>query len=209
MKKKHLNTKQRTFEKLASKKKEHGGSLSHRKRRSFRPISTKHSLHVTLRSDFAIGGRCLLRHGKMIELTMRKAAFLFRVRIYNYAICGNHLHLFIKGNSRVDLQNFFRVFAGHTAQNILREHPLKPHEKEKRRILYEGGASRKQGRAVPCQKNRRKFWQLLLYSRIVGWGREFKAVFRYVTQNTLEALRIIPYMQRKTVLQRHSKLNSS
>ncbi len=204
MKKKRASTKQRTFE-----RKEHGGSLSHRKRRSFRPISLKQSLHVTLRSDFAIGGRCLLRHRKMIEQTMRKAAYLFRVRIYNYAICGNHLHLFIKGNSRVDLQNFFRVLAGHTAQNILRENPLKPHEKEKRRILYEGGAPRKSGRAVPCKKNRRKFWQLLLYSRIVGWGREFRAVFRYVTQNTLEALGLIPYVQRKTVAQRHAKLNSS
>lgn len=196
MKKKTVQPRQLNFEALRTTRREHGGTHSHGKRRSFRPLSTKHSLHITLKSDFAIGGRCLLRHRKMIERMMRKAAYLFRVRVYNHAICGNHLHLLIKGNSREDLQNFFRVFAGHTAQNILRDYPLLPKELDKRRSFYEGGAPQKGKRAVPCKKNRRKFWLLLIYSRAVTWGREYRTVRGYIEQNTLETLRIIAYTPR-------------
>jgi len=46
------------------------------------------------------------------------------VKVYNYALAGNHLHLLIKGSSREEIQNFFRVFAGHAAQRILKDFPL-------------------------------------------------------------------------------------
>ena len=121
---------------------------------------------------------------------MRHAARLFEVRIYEYAICGNHLHLLIKGPDRESLQNFFRVFAGHTAQKILK---ICPFPKER------GGAPH-QKKTYPsgCKKNQRKFWSYLLYSRMVSWGREFKIVFRYIRQNTLEALNLIAYKPRGT-----------
>lgn len=110
---------------------------------------------------------------------MRKAARRFRVKVYEHAVCGNHLHLLVKGFDRESIQNFFRVFAGHTAQNILREcpRPAKP----------AGGAP--QG----CRKNQRKFWSYLLYSRVVSWGREFRTVANYVRKNVLEALHLIAY----------------
>ena len=167
-------------------KKEHGGALSIGKRRSRRPLSTKEAHHVTLRSEFAVGDRSLLRHRPLIEAVIKKASRRFNIKVYRQAICRNHIHLLVKGKRRTDLQNFFRVFAGHIAQGILALHPLKPDD---------GGAS---GRQKGCAKNKRKFWQMLIYSRVLTWGREFKTVARYILQNTLEALNLIAYTPRRS-----------
>jgi hypothetical protein len=45
---------------------------------------------------------------------------------------------------------------------------------------------------------------LLIYSRIVTWGREFRAVSTYILRNTLEALYLIAYQPR-----RPKRINSS
>jgi REP element-mobilizing transposase RayT len=164
---------------------EHGGSLSVGKRRSRRSLSTKQPIHITLRSDIAYGTRSLLKHKRLIEETCKKAANLFEIKIYKMAICGNHLHLLIRGKTREDLQNFFRVLSGHVAQQILEKVPLSATEANKTRFQR------------CCRKNKRKFWSLLTYSRIISWGREFKVVSKYIVQNTLEALGLIPYQPRK------------
>lgn len=128
----------------------------------------------------------------MIQSVMRKASRLFHVKVYEHAVCGNHLHVLVKGYDRESLQNFFRVFAGHTAQNILRDCPL-PVANAKAGgappATARVGGRRKGG----CRKNRRKFWSYLIYSRVVTWGREFRAVKNYIQRNTLEALHLIAY----------------
>ena len=163
---------------------EHGGSLGLGKRRRRRKMNLKTPLHLVMRSDFAYGRRSLLRHRPLIEKILRKAQTRFSVRIYERAIVSNHIHLLVKGKSREGLQNFFRVVAGHIAQDILREFPIM--EVERRRA---GGAPR---------EGANKFWQTRIYSRIVSWGREFKAVKKYVLNNVLEALGIIAYKPRKS-----------
>ena len=95
-----------------------------------------------------------------------------------------------EGQRRLGLQNFFRVFAGHTAQQILQMCPLPK--------SCGGGASTIDSGRQPCAKNRRKFWGYLIYSRIVSWGSEFKTVLRYIDRNTLEALGLIAYQPRHT-----------
>jgi REP element-mobilizing transposase RayT len=164
--------------------KEHGGIHSYKTRRSRRTLSTKHSLHITLRSNLAVRQRSLLSNQAIVRKVLKKASSLFQVKVYRYAICGNHLHLQIRGTRREDIQNFFRVFAGHTAQEILRKFPL-PKQPS-------GGAPKK-----TCKKNQRKFWDLLIYSRILSWGREYRNVARYILQNMLEALNLIAYKPRR------------
>ena len=80
------------------------------------------------------------------------------------------MHLSVKGLSRQGLQNFFRVVAGHIAQEILRQYPLK------------AGTAPRSRKPQP-----RKFWDDLIFSRIVEWGRDFKNVCRYILHNTIEA----------------------
>ncbi len=198
--------------------KSHGGSLAVGKRRACRPLNTKQSHHITLKSHHAVGGRCLYKHKKMINAVIAKSAKHLEVKVYERAICSNHIHLLIKGADRVRIQNFFRVVAGHTAQNILKLHPLpKLHQQpicpsggkrtsedvEGERmggapvegvIFTPGGAPVRAPKG--CRKNQRKFWSYLIFSRIVSWGREFKTVSQYVQKNTLEALNLIAYQPR-------------
>ncbi len=148
-------------------------------------MHSKNPIHIVLRSELAKGARSLLKNKQLVRRITLKASNRFKVQVFEKAICGNHLHLLIRGRSKTDIQNFFRVMAGHIAQEILRLYPLT--EKER------GGAPKQKG----CLKNQRKFWALLLFSRIVGWGRDFTNVSNYVIRNTLEALKLIPYVERK------------
>lgn len=139
-----------------------------------------------------------MRNKALIERILSKASRRFHVRIYEKAICGNHIHLSVKGRNRIELQNFFRVIAGHIAQEILQLYPLPKPQR--------GGASGTPGSSGSQQsqhqkghpKNRRKFWSLLLYSRIVSWGRDFITVKNYIIQNVKESLGLIPYKTRKS-----------
>jgi REP element-mobilizing transposase RayT len=178
---------------------QHGGSLAAGKRRKFRPMNPRQSLHITLKSHHAVGGRCLFRHKKLILRVMRKAQKLFHIKVYEYAFAGNHMHLLIKGYDRESLQNFFRVFAGHSAQGILKICPLPKTASSK--ITNRGGApaGRKKTQRKPCRKNQRRFWSYLIYTRIVSWGRDFRAVARYIERNSLETLKIIAYTPRRAV----------
>ena len=171
----------------------HGGAHSIKKRRRTRPLSTKHALHMTLRSQFAKGQRSLLKHKSHINEVIKRASEQFHIIVYEKAICGNHIHLLIRGKTRFDLQNFFRVVAGHIAQKILQSFPIMSSERK-----AAGGAPMGVRKNPGCLKNQRKFWELLVYTRIVTWGRDFKTVVKYIIQNTLEALNLIAYQKRST-----------
>ncbi len=169
-------------------RKEHGGTLSLGKRRKQRPLSLKTPLHLVFKSDFAYASRSLLRHRPLIEKIITKFKKRFHIRVYEMAIVSNHIHLVVKGHRRRDLQNFFRVVAGHIAQEILRQFPILPGERTRT-----GGAPNKTGKT---REKENRFWQTRIYSRIVSWGREYLSVKKYVIQNALEALGLIPYKTR-------------
>ena len=205
--------KQHTF--FRPTRKEHGGALSHQKRRSKRLLSIKDPIHLTLRSDLAFGARSLMKHQNLIRHVIQKFSKRFNVKVYRHAICGNHIHLLIKGDSRVGLQNFFRVLAGHIAQRIVKEFPITLSEQKYRDFKLKqkpGGASASATKntvntakkPVGCRKNQRQFWALLVYTRMITWGPEFKTVSLYILRNTLEALNLIAYKPRK-----HERLYST
>ena len=179
-------------------RKEHGGTLSLGKRRKQRPLSLKTPLHLVLKSDFAYASRSLLRHRPLIEKIIAKAKTRFYIRVYELAIVSNHIHLVVKGRRRRDIQNFFRVVAGHIAQEILRKFPILPRERARR-----GGAPSKEPQTTKTREKENKFWPTRIYSRIVSWGREYLRVKKYVLQNALEALKLIPYKTR--TIQGHAR----
>jgi len=192
---------------LPKPSRQHGGSLSVGKRRSFRPMNPKLSLHITLKSEHAMGPRSLFRHKKLILSIMHKASQRFNVKVYNYALAGNHLHLLIKGSKREEIQNFFRVFAGHVAQRILKDFPLTKTEQGGAHVKTSDDLTKTRAGGAPgsvaitgknkgCLKNQRKFWRYLIYSRMVTWGKEFRVVSEYLEKNILETLRIIAYEPR-------------
>lgn len=193
---------QTTFFKSHRHAKLHGGDPSIGRRRARRPLTTKFPIHVTLRSDFANGGRCLMKHNKLIYAILSKASKRFNISIYERAICGNHIHLLVRGKRRIDLQNFFRVVAGHIAQQILLLYPIRTNERLATKLLnrrQRGGAPTTRENKCKHPKNQYKFWHALTFSRLhSGWGREYRAVKKYIVQNSLEVLRIKPYQKRKS-----------
>jgi REP element-mobilizing transposase RayT len=180
---------------LPKSKREHGGSLALGKRRARRPLNIKKPVHLVLRSDLAKGRRSLMSNQSAVLKVLNKFSRRFHIRIYEKAICGNHIHLLVKAHSRRQLQNFFRVLAGQVAQEILNKYPLQKHESK----AFWGGTPTGRGKKgkVAHRKNQRTFWSLLLYTRIVSWGRDYFAVKAYVIQNTKEALGLIAYKPRK------------
>jgi hypothetical protein len=93
------------------------------------------------------------------------------VKVYRYAINGNHLHLAIKAKTKTDFRGFLRVFSGKLA-------------------LHVTGA--KKGRKLST-----RFWNLPAYTRIVEWQKAFRQLCRYIEQNAHEALGLIPYRPRR------------
>jgi REP element-mobilizing transposase RayT len=151
---------------------EHGGDVRRGKRKIARPLCAKKPLHIVLRSSRARREWSMLRpsFAGRIAHTLRRLARRHDVRLYRYANVGNHIHILGQARSRKAFQAFLRGFAGVTARIVT-------------------GARR----GVPVGR----FWDRLAYTRIVSWGREYRAVRAYVRQNEDEAFGVRPYQPRR------------
>lgn len=171
--------KQIGFELLEMKSAKHfGGSYlkkSHAKTK--RPITTKRSMHLVMRSSLAKGERSLLKHARSIQELVRLQAQKFGVRVYRFANAGNHLHMVILPSSRKSLNGFLRSISGLIARIVL-------------------GAER--GAAGKSAVKNVQFWDQRPFTRILEWGREYQGVIKYLVQNSLEALGFIEYTPRKS-----------
>jgi REP element-mobilizing transposase RayT len=150
---------------------EYGGSLAPGRRKMARPIATRRPMHLVLCSTRAKGPWSLRRRDTdaRIRSAMRALAQRSGIRVYQFANAGTHLHLLVRTKRRDQLQTFLRAFAGITA-----------------RLATGARKGRPAGR----------FWDLIAYSRILHWGREFIAVRAYLIRNELEACGLIPYRAR-------------
>lgn len=104
------------------------------------------------------------RNKSKIFLLTNEQARHFGVRIYRFSNVGNHLHLLVLPGSRKGFQNFLRSITGSIA--LLVTGTRKGNELE------------------------RRFWDLLAFTRVLSWGREFRIVSIYFVKNLLESLGI-------------------
>ena len=93
------------FEFLKDFKKEFGGSLLTGKRKSARPISTKHPLHLVLKSS---GKSHFNPTNKQLEKLIRTQAKKYSITIYDYALNWSHIHVLLRVPSRKDYLAFIR-----------------------------------------------------------------------------------------------------
>ena len=144
----------------------HGGELSIGKRKTARPLDPKRPLHIVMRSSRARGEWSLLRgRNRMhIQRIVDEAAAKHGVRIHRFVNVGNHLHLLVGARKRAAFQNFLREISGRIAALVT--------------------GSRK---THPIGAKGERFWDHLVYTRIVSWGRELKAVKTYFIKNIFEA----------------------
>ncbi len=169
---------QLSFDGFNSPKAYFGGSLLVGKRRGARPLSSKHALHLVMRSTRAKGSNSFLKHQKQIKYQLSRQAKNFGVRIYQYSNVGNHLHLLIRIHSRREYKKFIRAISS-LIQGI---------------VTKTLGANQKVG----SQKSKEIFWDFRPFSRVVSWGKDFRIASAYVIKNTLEVLGLIPYTPRKS-----------
>jgi REP element-mobilizing transposase RayT len=155
--------------------KSHGGELSLNKRKSFRPIDPKQALHVVLRSSKARGELSLLhpKHCNSIHRFVQKSARRWGIRVYRFANVGNHIHLLIQVPTREAWKRFAKELSGGIAQIV---------------TGAQKGSSlaRSKDNAIP-ESAKRGFWDHLLFTRIVSFGRDFTQMGRYLIKNLFES----------------------
>lgn len=141
----------------------HGGHIRVGRRKVARTIVASCPMHLVFRASGARGERSFLhkRHKGVIHLILLDLVERYGIKLYRYENVGNHLHLLIKGRSREEIRSFLRVFP--------------------QRIMFLITGAKKgnpQGR----------FFDSIVYSRVVSWGREFKIIKDYLWKNAMEAL---------------------
>ncbi|MGK5089817.1 hypothetical protein WDW86_19880 [Bdellovibrionota bacterium FG-2] len=152
---------------------DHGGEIRKGQRKEARPFSHKNAIHVVLRSSHAKGAWSFLtaRNQARVKRILENCAKTHHIKVYRQINVGNHLHLLVKTETKQytvakqEFHAFLRRFAGEIAFQIT-------------------GA--KKGEAFRDPKTGQGFWDKLLYSRLVTWGREFRALANYFTKNLLE-----------------------
>lgn len=132
--------------------------------RSRRPVSAQHALHVVVRSQLAKGELSMRHqhHKRRVDLIVRTQAARWRVRIYEYANVGNHLHVLVRIRSRGAYTGFIRAITGLIARAVL-------------------GAERGASKGT-------RFWQARPFTRLVQWGHSFVVAKNYVIKNAHETL---------------------
>ena len=146
---------------------EFGGSLLEGKRKGPRPFSRKKAMHVTFRrSDFYSTLSFFGKKSKIHSL-VNSLANKHGIRIYDFSINSNHIHLLLKSPAKL----LFQRFLSECSINIVW---LMTGTRKGKRLLA-------------------PFWESRPWSRIVEWGRAFFALKAYVFRNRLEASGIIPY----------------
>lgn len=138
-----------------------------------RPFSPRFAIHVTMRSEIAVGGLSLLepRARQWLESYVPTLAQRLQIALYHWSINSNHLHFVLKAQERKSFQSFLRTVANRTARFVL-------------------DAEKGRGKQL-------RFWANRPYSRLLTWGRELKNVLRYVERNVKEAMGEMRYTSRQ------------
>ena len=101
--------------------KQFGGTLlkkSHAK--VARPISTKHAMHVVMRSSQARGEWSFRaqKHRKQVEGILRSQGIRYGVRILEFANGGDHFQMVLKITDRISFHSFLRAISGMIAMKV-------------------------------------------------------------------------------------------
>ena len=141
---------------------QHGGAKTKGRRKQERPLSTKHWIHLVLKSDKARGKLSLLavRNQSFIEKTLKTKAKRFGVRLAEHVNVGKHLHLKIKIASRTNFQKFLKAVTTLIARHVTGARKGKPFG---------------------------RFWQGLAFTRVLKTALEELNLRGYLEANRKEA----------------------
>jgi REP element-mobilizing transposase RayT len=142
-----------------------GELLNTRKGRSRgRPLSTKATMHLVLRSSQAKGKMSFRNFKKEITEILGKFSLKYGVKIVSFANVGNHLHLQIKLSNRFAYKPFIRAVTSAIAMKV-------------------SGRNRW---TTPSNKKDEKFWDLRPFTRVIEGLKAFLTLRDYIEINQLE-----------------------
>ena len=158
------------FNLLPPAQKAYGGELlkTRKGRASGRPLATRNSMHLVMRSSKATGPHSFLRpkNKANIKVIVHRFARKYGVKIFSLANVGNHLHIHMQLSNRHGYRPFIRAISASIAMAVT-------------------GASR----WAPLKKSAKdRFWDYRPFTRIVIG---FKAMLRlsdYIRINQLEGI---------------------
>lgn len=139
-----------------------GNRRTTRASRRFRPVSTKTSMHLILKSILAKGPWSLLtpKNKRMVKEIVREQSQRHGVQILSWANGGNHLHLHLKVKSNSAFKSFVRAFSGVIALKVT-------------------GASK-------INKLKQKFWTQSPFTRFVHGIKDYLRLSDYIEINNIE-----------------------
>lgn len=157
---------------------EHGGGPAKGRRKVHRPLSTKKWIHLTLKSQKAIGKMSfkLPKNRFFIEKLVKEKAKKFGIIIGGQANVGNHLHLKVKITSRGMFQKFLKSLTTLIARKLTGARRGKPFG---------------------------RFWDHLAHTRVLMSYTEELNLDGYLIANRLEAAKST--REREEFLKRHRK----
>jgi REP element-mobilizing transposase RayT len=191
-----VNAKPEQFALLKREKSEYGGELmkTRKGRAHGRPLSTRESMHLTLRSTKARGDWSFRRGANpaKIDAIIKKFTAKYGVRVISKSNDGNHLHLHVRLANRQSYKPFIRAVTAAIAMAVTGACRWRT----KAKIMGERKSS------TPCTKVRSvvknvatdesasvsdmKFWDYRPFTRIVQGLRDFLALEDYIRINQLE-----------------------
>lgn len=137
-------------------KKEFGGALLDGKRKSRRPLSTKHPVHLVLKAN----QRFFNPTNQGLQKLIRNTAGKFGIKIYNLALVWNHIHLQIKIKDRKNYVQFIRALSSLIAQVVIKTKRLK----EKLFTL------RPYTRVLSWGRDLRNVFDYIIQNQMEAWG---------------------------------------
>lgn len=132
-----------------------------------RPLATRHSMHIVLRSSKAKGSLAFNKpeNEKWVRFYLQKFSKKFAVTVHSIGIVGNHIHLHIQLFKRQLYRGFIRALTSAIAIAVYKNHRWNDEYKI---------------------KPRPRFWDYRPFSRIVAGVRSFLNLQDYVRINQLE-----------------------
>jgi REP element-mobilizing transposase RayT len=143
-----------------------GGENLIGRRKSKRPLSTKESIHLILRTDSSFSVYLFSPLYRKTMSVLKKTAHENNVKIYELAFNFTHVHLVIKLKLESDYHKFIRVLTY--------------------RLSFLGRTIARQKQGL---KNTKRIivFKFRPFTRIVNWGKAFKCLLNYIAKNQVES----------------------
>ena len=157
------------LELLEKQPKAYGGELlkTRKGRTGPRPLATRDTMHLVLRSTKAKADWSFRKHDRRIREIIEKFSHRYGVKVLSLANVGNHLHFQIKLTNRHLWSPFIRAVTAAIAMAVT-------------------GVSRRNKRR--SDYNRGKFWDYRPFTRVVRSWQGFLRLIDYVRINQLEGV---------------------